>query len=305
MQFIGIGALNLDRLYKVSKIAAGDEELPVEETNEEPGGSAANTIYALGKLKQRAGFIGTVGNDDEGRKLLGSLNSVGVDTSHIKIKANSRTGLVIGLVDSKGERALYIAPGANNLLSEKDIDNNFLMKAEIIHLSSFVEEKQFDAQKKLVEVLDRDVNKLSFAPGSLYVRRGLDALSSIIKRCHVLFLNEQEAKILTDKNYESASKYLIDMGCKMVAITLKEKGCFVTDGTSSEHVEAIKTNVIDTTGAGDAFCAGFLYGLSQEKKLEDCAFIGNHLASKCISEMGARKGLPDKEELDRGLADIF
>ncbi len=137
------------------------------------------------------------------------------------------------------------------------------------------------------------------------MKKGLEAISPIIEKSHVLFLNESEAKILTGKEYESASKFLIDMGCKMVAITLKEKGCFVTDGNESEHVEAIKTNVKDTTGAGDAFCAGFLYGLHKGKELKQCGIIGNYLASKCISEMGARKGLPSKEELERGLTNIF
>jgi len=305
MQFIGIGALNLDRLYKVSSIAAGDEEIPITEVVEEPGGSAANTIYALGKLGQRAGFIGAVGNDDEGRKVLVSLNRAGVDTSHIKIKANTRTGLVIGFVDPKGERALYIAPGANNLLSEKDIDKNHLIGADIVHMSSFVEEKQFEVQKKVIEVLDPEKNRLSFAPGSLYVRRGIDALSPIIKRCYVLFLNEQEARILTGKDHESASKYLIDMGCKLVVVTLKDKGCFVTDGKEKIHVEAIKTDVKDTTGAGDAFCAGFLFGLSHEKELKHCAKIGNYLASKCISRVGARSGLPLDVELEKELSEVF
>jgi len=172
-------------------------------------------------------------------------------------------------------------------------------------LESFVEEKQFEVQKKVIEVLDPEKNKLSFAPGSLYARRGIDALSPIIKRCHVLFLNEQEARILTDKDHKSASKYLIDMGCKLVVVTLKDKGCFVTDGKEKIHVEAIKTDVKDTTGAGDAFCAGFLFGLSHEKELKHCAKIGNYLASKCISRVGARSGLPLDVELEKELSEVF
>jgi ribokinase len=304
MNFIGIGALNLDRLYKVSSIAKGDEEIAIEETVEEPGGSAGNTIYALGKLNLSAGFMGAVGSDAEGEKVLSSLKEVGVDTSQVVIKKNARTGLVIGLVDPAGERALYIAPGANNMLSFEDLDMEYLKKAVILHMTSFVDESQLIVQKKVIESLE-STTKVSFAPGSLYVKKGLKAISSIIQRSHVLFLNESEAKILTGKEYESASKYVIDMGCKVVAITLKDRGCFVTDGNESEHVEAIKTKVRDTTGAGDAFCAGFLYGLSEGKELKQCAIIGNYLASRCISEMGARKGLPSKEELERGLPDIF
>jgi ribokinase len=117
MDFIGCGALNLDRLYKVPRITTGDEEIHIQDMKEEPGGSAANTIYALSKLGIGCGFVGAIGDDSEGQLLISSLNQVGVDTSRIKTKKGERTGMVIGIVDKKGERSLYISPGANNLLS--------------------------------------------------------------------------------------------------------------------------------------------------------------------------------------------
>ncbi|UCE73371.1 MAG: carbohydrate kinase family protein [Methanomassiliicoccales archaeon] len=305
MQFIGCGALNLDRLYKVQDVIKGDEEIPIVDTVEEPGGSAANTIYALGKLNMSAGFIGAVGSDGEGEKVLRSLSQVGIDTSHIKIKAKVKTGLVIGFVDPKGERALYISPGANNLFSHQDMDMEYLKRADFIHMSSFVDDTQLALQKKIADVLE-DRTLLSFAPGSLYAKRGFESLSPLVKRSHVLFLNEEEVRLLTGKEtYESAAKFLIDSGCETVVITLGAKGCFITDGTESAHVDANKTPVIDTTGAGDAFCAGFLYGLSEKRELEKCGMIGNYLASKCISELGARKGLPTREMLEDELAEIF
>jgi ribokinase len=296
MDFVGIGALNLDRLYKVEKIAEGDEEVAIQEAREESGGSAANTIYALGKLGMSTGFIGAIGNDAEAKVVLGSLNSVGCDTSHIKIKANSRTGLVIGIVDPKGERALYIAAGANDLLSEDDIDFGYLDQVDFLHISSFVSDEQLDIQKRIVEKLSPET-KLSFAPGSLYVKKGLSELEPIIKRTYVLFLNEVEAKELTGKEYQEASDFLMGYGCNIICITLKDRGCYVTDGKSKEHVEAIQTDVIDTTGAGDAFCAGFLFGLSQGKDLKECGRLGNLVAARCIVKIGARSGLPQLSDL--------
>ncbi len=305
MQVIGIGALNLDRLYKVGRITAGDEEIAIQETVEEPGGSAANTIYALGKLNVPTGFIGCIGSDGEGEMVLRSLNTVGVDTSHIKIKAETKTGLVIGIVDPRGERALYIAPGANNLLSERDLDRNYLHRADFVHMSSFVNAAQLELQKKVASMLDFNSCKLSFAPGSLYVKKGLDAILPVIEKSHVLFLNENETTTLIGNEYESVSNFLIDAGCKIVVVTLKEKGCFITNGTESHHVKADETKVRDTTGAGDAFCAGFLYGLSQGKELLKCGKIGNFVAGKCISKIGARSGLPEKQDLEDGLSEIF
>ncbi len=304
MRFVGFGALNVDRLYKVDSIVKGDEEVVVQETVEQAGGSAANTIYALGKLGMPTGFIGAVGSDAEAEVVLGSLKEAGADTSHIEIKMAARTGVVIGIVDSKGERALYIAPGANSMLSSEDIDMDYLKGAAVLHMSSFVDEKQLEVQKAMVRELPEDII-LSFAPGSLYVKKGLEAITPLIERSDILFLNEIEVRTLTGKNYQSASNFLADMGCEIVAITLKQRGCFITDGESAEHVEAIKTNVKDTTGAGDAFCAGFLFGVAEERELKDCGLIGNYVASECISEIGARNGLPTRGGLEAGLEGIL
>jgi ribokinase len=299
MDFIGCGALNLDRLYKVKSMAEKDEEVPIKESQEQPGGSAANTIFALAKLKHNVGFLGAVGDDLNSKVVISSLEDVGVDTSHIKIKSNTKTGLVIGIVDEKGERSLLIAPGANNHLTLEDLDMEAVNSSKFLHLTSFVKDAQLETQKKIVSELGEET-KLSFAPGSLYVKRGFEVLSPIIKRTHVIFLNETESKILTGKeSIESASEFLIENGCQMVAITLGEKGCFITNGTQIESVESIKTNVVDTTGAGDAFSAGFLHGLLQEWDLRKCGISGNIIASKCVSEIGARSGLPSREEFDK------
>jgi ribokinase len=80
---------------------------------------------------------------------------------------------------------------------------------------------------------------------------------------------------------------------------LGNKGCYVTDGKESHSIEAFKVKVVDTTGAGDAFCAGFLYGLISDKSLYECGKLGNFVASRCIMKMGARPGLPTIEDLKK------
>jgi ribokinase len=301
MDFIGCGALNLDRLFKVARITKGDEEVAIQDVKEQPGGSAANTIYGLGQLGKKVGFFGSLGGDIEGRTVIESLQSAGVDTSRIAVKSKTRTGLVIGIVDAEGERSLYIAPGANNMLEIEDIDIDLLSTSGFLHLTSFVNEDQLEVQMKMIDSLSQGT-KLSFSPGSLYAKMGMDALSPMIEKTHVLFINEVESTILTGcKTYTEASELLIQKGCKIVVITLGEKGCFISDRTRKEHIEAFQTEVIDTTGAGDAFCAGFLFGLSEGKDLGVCGKIGNFVASKCISKIGARTGLPNRDELDAGM----
>jgi ribokinase len=305
MDFVGCGALNLDRLFKVQRITKGDEEVAIQDVKEQPGGSAANTVYALGKLNKSTGFIGSVGKDNEGEMVLDSLKSAGVDTSQIIIKSQTRTGLVIGIVDAAGERSLYIAPGANNKLELGDIDMEYITNSDYLHITSFVNEDQLEVQKKMVESLSEDT-KLSFSPGSLYSKMGMVALISIIQKTHVMFINEVEVKLLADcDSYEGASEKLIKNGCKIVVVTLGEKGCYITDGQQKIHVDAFKVDVLDTTGAGDAFCAGFLYGLSQGKGLIPCGKIGNFIASRCIAGIGARTGILNQDELEKKIAEIL
>jgi ribokinase len=110
--------------------------------------------------------------------------------------------------------------------------------------------------------------------------------------------NAVELELLTGKtDYRRGADLLLARGVSVVATKLGAEGCYVTDGRESCLIEAHKTEVVDTTGAGDAFCAGFLYGLIKRKKIFDCGKIGNFVASKCIAKVGARTGLPRLKDL--------
>lgn len=298
IEVIGIGALNLDKLYRVAKIL-NEGEAPVKEVILSPGGSAANTIFALAKLGIKTGFIGAVGEDEEGRILIEDLVKVGVDTQLIKVK-KGKTGEVIALVDSKGRRVLYVLPGANNLLSFEDIDLNYLKQAQFLHLSSFVDEKQFALQKRLLKFLP-DTVKISFSPGMLYASRGLNSLSPFLKRAYILFLNALELKMLTGMDLIEGTKRCSELGAKLIVVTSigKKYSCFINDGQRSYRITShYKPEVVkDTTGAGDAFAAGFLFGILKGLELERCALLGEIMAGFSITGIGARSNLPTLDEL--------
>ncbi|MBS7608029.1 carbohydrate kinase family protein [Candidatus Bathyarchaeota archaeon] len=294
---IGFGALNVDKLYKVNKIAGPEEEGFIISCEESCGGSAANTIVGLAKLGCKVGFIGKVANDREGKMLLKDFRMEGVNTKGIIKAKTGRSGVVMGFVDQKGERALYVNPGVNDTIRFEEIDLDYVSKTKFLHLTSFVGEESFESQKKLVESLPERV-KVSLDPGELYARKGLQKLKPIISRCFVLMPNAKELAIMTgEEDYVAGAKTLLDAGVKIVAVKLGSRGCYVTNGRENHHIEAFKVKVVDTTGAGDAFCAGFLYGLINNKSLKDCGRLGNFVASRCITKMGARAGLPRLEEL--------
>ena len=295
---VGFGALNVDKLYKVNRIAHEDEESFVTEIFEACGGSAANTIVGLTRLGLKTGYIGKVAKDREGKLLLEEFGKEGVDTSGIMIAEKGHSGTVLGFVDEKGERALYVAPGVNDEIEFNEIDLGYIESSKILHLTSFVGEKPFEAQKKVLETISESV-LVSFDPGTLYARKGIEKLKPILRKTYVFLPSKDEIEEIVGKDFKEAAKALIRLGVGIVAVKLGEKGCYVTDGKEEHLIEAFKVKVVDTTGAGDAFDAGFLYGLLKDKDLYECGKIGNFVASRCIMSMGARTGLPRLLELKK------
>ncbi len=296
---VGFGALNVDKLFRVNRIAAKEEESFITDFAETFGGSAANTVVGLARLGCKVGFVGKVAGDREGKMLLEEFRREGVDTKGVAVAKQGRSGSVMGFVDEKGERALYIDPGVNDQVEFNEKNRACASQTMFLHLTSFVGEESFQTQKRILETIPEDV-MVSFDPGALYARKGLAALGSIVKRAFVLMPNEGELELLTGMaDYRRGAEAMLRRGVKVVAVKLGSRGCYVTDGRQSHNVEAFKVSVVDTTGAGDAFCAGFLYGLIKHESLEQCGRIGNFVASRCTTRMGARAGLPTLEDLTK------
>jgi ribokinase len=294
MDVVGVGALNYDRLFKVERIAASGNEVEVLSMKVAPGGSAANTIVGLARLGLKTGFIGKVGLDEEGEFILHDLRREGVDLGGVAME-KGKTGQIFAFVDERGERAMYAYPGVNDYVRIDESKLVYAGKAKYLHLSSFVGETSYQAQRELIKKL-RGVN-ISFAPGMLYARRNVREVNEMIASTAVLFMNEDETKVFTAKDYKVAADELLETGAQIVAVTLGDRGCYIASPDERIHVNAYPVEVVDTTGAGDAFAAGFLYGLLNNESLMKCGSIGNWVASRCIAAMGAREGLPNVKEL--------
>jgi ribokinase len=301
---IGFGALNVDNLFKVDKIASSEEESFVLDYSESCGGSAANTMVGLARLGCKTGFIGKVAEDREGKMQLDAFKAEGVNTDGIAVSKLGKSGSVMGYVDRKGARALYINPGVNDQIEPREITWEYVSQTKYLHLTSFVGEKSLRAQKKLVGSIPEDI-KISFDPGSVYAQKGFAAIEPIIRSSYLMMPNAMELEMLTgETDYQKGAQILIDSGVKVVAVKLGAKGCYVTDGTVQYRLEPYKVAAVDTTGAGDAFCAGFLYGLINNKYLGQCGQIGNYVASRKILKAGARAGLPTVKDLEPVFLDL-
>ena len=311
IEAISFGALNIDQIYSVARMLR-DGEAPVTEFLLSPGGSAANTIYGLAKLGVVGGFIGTLGDDEAGGMLLDDFRNVGVDIGQIRV-TKAKTGTTLCLTDKRGRRAIYVLPGANSLLESDDIDLDYIKQARILHLSSFAGERQLEIQKQLMDRIPPSV-RVSFAPGSIYAAQGLADLSPIIKRTFVLFTNRKEIEQLTGEEFQKGAQSCLGRGCQVVAITLGEgmkmkattAACYLATGDREYMIEAKRTKRVpgDTIGAGDAFAAGFLFGLLREKNLEECGYLGELVAQFSIARSGARAGLPSLRQLRQRYAQL-
>lgn len=300
--------MNLDYICRVEE-TLNDGETTVTDFTHSPGGSAANTIYGLAKLGIKTGFVGAVGNDAEGRRLIRNLKAVGTDTSHICVKKDAGTGLAFCFSDKKGRRAIYLLPGANSLLDSQDIDITYLSRPRIVHLSSFAHDKQLHLQIEVARSL-KTPTKLSLAPGTLYASKGLKILTPLLERAHIIFLNREETELLTGRDFKTGAGALIALGCKTVVVTLG-RGVTLSDGKKitsyirTTEMEYQITSIdevpddIESTGAGDAFACGFLFGMLNNRTPDECGLLGDIVARFVISAPGGRKGFPNLEQLSR------
>ncbi|MCK4591056.1 MAG: carbohydrate kinase family protein [Candidatus Latescibacteria bacterium] len=313
---VGLGALNLDLIYRVPEdlfpgnIQPGIEVLGETEQLESilqlvrkvgkledksGGGSAANTILALSRMGFDTGYVGKIGNDPEGSFLLKSLK--GVDTS--KVRNGKQTGVCISLLSESGERALLIFPHSNDCLTYNEVDMEYIANTRFLHLSSFAGDTPFCVQRRVVEDIPPGL-KVSFDPGEFYARRGLEQLLPFLKRSFVVFLTRKEVELLTGEHYKAGCRKLLEYGPEVIVCKLAERGSYVLSAEQEIQTPAEQTEVVDKTGAGDVFDAGFLTGLLLEKPLEVCAFLANKAAALSLTAPG-RQNYPDKDFLARAL----
>lgn len=312
---IGFGALNVDLIYQTDSstianilkqarvgtetVGVREELYPVLQRLERQGGlrqkagggQAANTVVALSRMGFRCGYIGSVGDDEEGAFLLDSLESVD-GTGIVK---QGRSGICIIMLDETGERTNLVFPNTNDMMSYEQIDLSYASRADLLYFSSFAGDQPLDAQKRLAREV-RDGCRIALDPGELYARRGLNALREIIERAEVIFATDTEIESLTGMEYQRGCQQVLATGARIVACKRGPRGSYVASQDAVFEIPALTVNVVDKTGAGDVYAAGFLAGLLKGASLEECARFATHVAAKSITGYGRSK-YPDESDL--------
>jgi len=313
---ICIGAALVDIVAQVERHPSDDDEVFVSNLSLFSGGAAANTAYACGKMGLSATFIGKLGkNDIFGNKIISDFKEASVETRLIKYSDRYKTGSAYVALNEKGERRIYAYSGAANYLSKNDLLEEELGATKIIFLSSLQNlEPLLHAAK-----IGRNLNiPVILNPGMLIIEQGFGYIKNLLEKIDILILSQKEFKTLFNFKEKDLSQdsireravSLFALGMKIIVITLGEKGAFILTTKHYELIQPLKLEkVIDTTGAGDAFSAGFIYGLVKNlnlkfEHLRNNVKIGNFVAGNCIQKLGARNGFPMRNELKTYLSNI-
>lgn len=291
---IGWGALNVDRLCQVNEFAPTDGETFIYNETKSCGGSASNTIIGTAKLGLQTGYIGKIGKDSNGKMMKEYLEENNVNTEHL-IQSEGETGEVLGFVDDKGNRKLYVTPKINDKIFNNEINRDYVLNTNILHLTSFVglnpEDPSINTQLELLEEISSKIT-VSFDPGMLYVNRGQEFMNKLISYTDILLINETELLITTSEDTFEKAVEKIAPKVDLLVVKRSKKGSFIKKGNEEYNIGIFNVDTVDTTGAGDAYNAGFLYGLIKGYSLEESGIIGSFIAAQSTTKTGATEAIP-------------
>ena len=307
MKILGIGNAIVDVICKVddnflkknnltkSSMKLVDENefkkllsnLKIEETIS--GGSVANSIVGLANLGNKVGFIGKINKDDLGDKYEKGLKKENVEYYYSKKREKSPTGTCLILITPDSERTMCTFLGIAGQITEDDVDINAIKKSKITLLEGYLWDK--GGPKKAFEKAIKNSNLVAMSLSDKFCvdRHKSDFLNLVRNRLDLIFANEQEILSLIDaKKFDEVISFGKELG-KLIVVTRGEKGSVAINKNKVVDCK-IKENlkIVDLTGAGDLFAAGFIHGYINNFSIEESLNQGTEMASKIIQKIGAR-----------------
>lgn len=250
------------------------------------GGSAANTIHGLANLGVKTGFMGKIGHDELGNFFKEDLTNHQIEPRLFYGKADS--GKAVALISPDSERTFTTFLGASLELGAEDLDASFFKGYDYFHIEGYLVQNH-ELISRAVELAKECDCRVSLDLASYnVVDENLDFLRELVKNyVDILFSNEEEAKSFTGKDPEKALNEMAEI-TDIAVVKIGKNGSLVKQNNDIHKIEIIPARSIDTTGAGDLYAAGFLYGLVNNYSLDKCGGIGSVLSGKVIEVIGAK-----------------
>ncbi len=285
----GMTLIDADRAQELTAAATGARELS--------GGSGANTIAGIASFGGKAAYIGKVADDRLGEVFRRDLREIGVDFDTPALVGGVATARSIIFVTPDGARSMNTFLGASTLFAPEDVDEHVVRDAGILYLEGYLFDRE-EAKAAFVhasEIAKAAGRKVSLTLSDNFcVDRHRESFRHLVNNhVDILFANEEELKSLYETENFDAAIAALRADSALAAVTRSEKGSVVIAADEMVVADAVPgVDVIDTTGAGDQYAAGFLFGLSRGLPLAECARLGHRAAGEVISHYGPRPEAP-------------
>jgi sugar/nucleoside kinase (ribokinase family) len=298
--FITLGAHVFDvHARPVEEIPEGQGGALIEQIRVSPAGAAGGTAITMAKLGARTVTVGALGKDDIGDLLVTMLGKLGVETDHLARKGDVQTSATVLPIRPNGDRPALHVIGANASFTRDDVPWDLIEQADTLHLGGpeFMHEL---APEILSFCREHGVRTSADVLADGWPEL-LDMIAPALEQVDWFLPNDDQSMKLTGTDdVEAAGRALVERGVGGCAITCGARGSLVVTGDSAERVPAFEIEVVDTTGCGDAFSAGFMRGLSLGRSPAESARLGSACASLVAQGLGSDAG-----EFDLAAADKF
>lgn len=257
------------------------------------GGSAANTMAAFASLGGKAGYIGKVANDQLGKVFSHDIRATGVSFDTGALEDGAPTARCLILITPDAQRTMCTYLGACVWIAPSDIDEKMVQAAQITYLEGYLFDRDRARQtfKKAAEIAHAAGRKVALTLSDPFCveRHRPEFLDLVEKHVDILFANEAEILALYQTHKFDEAAYHVRQHCEIAALTRSASGSVIVNGGGTFEIAAEPVaRVVDTTGAGDLYAAGFLYGLTRNLPLTTCGRIASISAAEVISHVGAR-----------------
>jgi len=277
------GSMQLVDFDKSNLVNIGTDQLEKQIAS---GGSAANTIHGIAKMGLEAGFIGKVGEDEFGTFFHDDMLKSNIQPQ--LLTSNTPSGKAMALISPDSERTFATYLGAAVELSPDDIINDHFKGYDYFHIEGYLVQNHALIEKAVKFAKENGLKVTLDMASYNVVEENLEFLKVILdKYVDIVFANEEEAKSFTGMEPEEALNEFAKL-CEIAVVKIGKNGSLIKNGSEIFKVNSIEAKAIDTTGAGDLYAAGFIYGLIKNYSLDKCGSIGSILAGKTIEVIGPK-----------------
>jgi ribokinase len=295
-----IGDLCLDVFFQVSQYPEKGGDGLADKLVTQTGGSVSNTAIALAHLGCDSQLYTHTGKDLWSRQVLSTLVEEGVNIEHVIQEDHEATGVTFLAVTPDGERTMFTYRGANALLRPEEITHEKFSDIAALHLSGYgcLAPPQSDAIWKAVDIAYDKGMTITLDIGVEPAHILGEKLVNLLSKLTLIILGEPEARAIAGTaSVEEAISFLLDHGVKMIGLKLGKDGCLIITREARVHSPGFKVEVVDTTGAGDAFSAGMIFGICQKWSLPKIGLLANVMGALAATRWGAGAEQPQKSEI--------